>query len=441
MRRLGEWTRAERLGGGGYAQVFRARGPAAPDAVALKVFDDPTYVNTHAREVSALEAMAGAAGTPRLVDHGRDRDGNLCIVTTLVSGRRLDRLLLEGGPLSADGLAALARQVLAVLAVAHGHGLLHKDIKTSNILADGDRYSLIDWGVAEPVGDGRAESIRAKQDHVAPECYWGRHGPATDFYSLGWLVVEAASGVRPYHFDENRDADYRVAAHCLERPQLPPALPTAWRPLVACWIARDPPRRLQGYDLDELLSRARELPPHENDGLAYGDLGRGGYLRQAAEAGIPFAQHELAARLLKAGGRDEATFWLGQAARGGYARSACRLAAMLIERGAASDIRGARELLLDAGAAGNGDACYRLGKLLLEAGDVAGALAWLKRAADGGHRNALYRYARTIDASHAESRATAIACFEAAAERGHPRARLRLAELAGTGEGGSLGAV
>lgn len=431
MRCLDEWTRAERLGGGGYAQVFRARSGTQPDDAALKVFDDPSYVNTYEREVASLTAMDGAAGTPRLLDHGRDGDGNLCIVMTLAPGRRLDRLIAEGLRLAPGQLTALVRQMLAVLAAAHGRGLLHKDIKASNLLVDGECFTLIDWGVAEPIGDGVAESIRAKQDIVAPECYYGRHGWATDFYALGWLVVHAATGELPYGFAANRERDYRVAAHCLERPELPAGLPAEWRALVDHWIAKAPAQRLVGYDLDELLARAATAPLPASEGLVdRRNMGRSSaYLRQAAEADVPYAQYELASRALKDGGREEALYWLERAAGLGYGRAAGRLAMALLDGGDGAALSRARDLLLTAAGAGNMDACYRLGMLLREDGETDVAIGWLRRAADAGHRSAQYRYARLMDLRTAEGRALAEKYFAAAAERGHPRARRRIEEL------------
>lgn len=432
IRRLGDWAyRVEdRLGGGGYAQAYRCRNSAAPaHEAAIKVFDDPYYANTFEKEVAALEIMAGCPGTPQLIDHGRNAAGMLCIVTTLVPGLRLDRLIKKQGPLTGEQTRSLVRQLLSVLEFAHGLGLLHKDIKASNILVDGERFTLLDWGVAEVVGDGRAEIIRAKQDFVAPECYRGRHGKPTDFYSLGWLIVHATTGALPYHFDSNRERDYRVAAHCLERPELPSALAPDWQPLVSNWIGKTPEHRLSGYDLDALMARALapgELPPSDDE-HDFRTLGRDcGFLRQAAEAGIPYAQHELGMRLLKQGRRDEALFWLGRAAADGYARSAYRLAMALMTT---ADAARGREWLLVAAQANHPEACYQLAKQLLDSAPAEAALPWLRRAAAGGLSNAHYRYAKWLDGDARQADA-ALAHYRAAAERGHVEARLRIEEIA-----------
>lgn len=423
---------AERLGGGGYAQAYRCLEPALhPRPCAIKVFDDPYYANTFERELAALQAMRGCPGTLTLVDHGRDGAGRLCIVTELVPGMRLDKLLAAQGGIAEAQLRAILARLLAVLRHAHGHGWLHKDIKASNVLVEGDTATLIDWGVAEPLGDGRAESIRAKQDYVAPECFHGQHTIATDFYSLGWLVVEALTGARPYHCASVRERDYRVAAHCLERPELPASLPDAWRSLVLAWIARDPAQRLTGYDLDTLLAQAATHVTHDrDDAVDHRNIGRQcGYLEQAARAGVPYAQYELALRQLKDGRHAEALRWLECAVAAGYATAAFRLARILDRgEGCAADPARARQLLEAAATAGNAAARYRLARQLQDAGELDAAGGWLRQAADAGYARAQYEYARQIETGSGDL-ATVAAYLGKAADRGYAHARARLTRL------------
>lgn len=431
---LGAWRYdpAERLGGGGYAQAYRCRESALhPQQCAIKVFDDPYYANTFERELAALQVMRGCPGTLALVDHGRDTAGRLCIVTELAPGTRLDKLIIKQGTISDTQLRKILRQLLPVLQHAHGHGWLHKDIKASNILFDGSKATLIDWGVAEPLGDGRAESIRAKQDYVAPECFAGRHGIATDFYSLGWLIVEALTGARPYHFSTNHDRDYKVAAHCLERPELPESLPASWRPLVFAWIARDPAQRLAGYDLEDLLARAAtHVATNSEVTAAHRDKGRQrDYLERAALAGVPYAQNKIALRQLEAGHHAEALHWLESAAASGYAAAAFRLARILA-RGEWCDAapERARQLLESAAKAGNSAARYRLARQLLDLGQVHEAMIWLKQAADAGYARAQYDYARRVE-TDPDGLATAVSYLGMAADRGHANAQAHLTHL------------
>jgi predicted negative regulator of RcsB-dependent stress response len=348
-----------------------------------------------------------------------------------VPGTRLDKLIRKNCAINELQLRMILEQLIPVLKHAHSHGWLHKDIKASNILFDGSSATLIDWGVAEPVGDGRAESIRAKQDYVAPECFAGRHGIATDFYSLGWFVVEALTGMRPYHFSTIRERDYKVAAHCLEHQELPESLPDTWRPLVLAWIARDPVQRLVGYELESLLAHAAtHMTTEIKDTVTHCDMGRQcGYLEQAAHAGVPYAQHKMALRQLDAGHHAEALHWLECAAESGYATAVFRLARILSkgEICPAAPER-AQELLESAAGAGNSAARYRLARQLYDIGQADKALSWLKQAADAGYARAQYEYARRVE-TDTDDLAAVIAYLGMAADRGHANAQAHLMHL------------
>ena len=148
------WRPEERLGAGGYATVYLGDGEGH-SGCAVKVYDNPHYANTFEREVSALQALRGCEGVVELVDFGRDAEGRLCVVTERVPGERLDRHIRDHGPLDSDQLERLIGGLLRLLAEVHRRGWLHKDIKASNILMDGERFTLLDWGVAAPHGDGR----------------------------------------------------------------------------------------------------------------------------------------------------------------------------------------------------------------------------------------------------------------------------------------------
>ncbi|GAB6058604.1 serine/threonine protein kinase [Desulfonatronum parangueonense] len=376
-----------RLGGGGYAQVYRGSHPDNPEqAVAVKIFDNPLHANTFEQEVRVLQALHGCPHIPALLAFGRDETGRLCIITEMASGIRLDRYIRHHGVLSTAKATILLEQVLAVLAYAHQRDILHKDIKASNILMDGDVFTVLDWGVAQFRNIGRQETIRAKQDYVAPECYWGRQEFSTDFYSLGWLVIQALSGELPYRFAQDKDRDYRMAAHCLERPELPECLEKPLRNLVANWLRKDPSQRLVGYHLPTLLAQARTSPSDFLQYLEYRQIRHeSSFLHQGARHGVPYAQYHLALRLLQAQRLREARYWLEQAADQSYARARYRLSRLLAQ----TDPGRAAGLLEQAAAAGHGPAQYHLGSSLLSSrdtpADVARGLSFLRQAADNGH--------------------------------------------------------
>ncbi len=410
------------LGRGGYAKVYKSE----DGDYAIKVFDDPHYVNTFEKEVAALKLLEGCPGTLRLVDHGRDAQGRLCIVTALVPGIRLDQHIEATGGLSPAATETLLQQILDVLACAHGKGLLHKDVNAANILMDGDTFTLIDWGVAEMRGDGRLEAIRAKPEVVAPECYYGKQDVATDFYALGWLAVMALGGGPPYHFAEIGDPHYRVAAHCLERPPVDAAIPAHLRRLILCWLDKDPAKRPVGYRLSELLVAAsRAAVPDFLEFLDFRQLQREfSYLHLAARHDVPYAQHRFGLQLWEQGLRREAGYWLERAHRNGYVEATYSLAKV----SAKSDTERAGSLMQEAAQAGHAGAQFRLGRALLkEHADTAEQ--WLRAAAEKGHARGQYRLGLLLQDS---SRPTEARRWIArAAERGWPEVEQPVEPMAG----------
>ncbi len=386
-----KYSSAHRLGGGGYAQVYAARHATRAGEYAIKVLDNPFYANTFEQEVRMLQALQGCPRTPALVDAGRNAAGRLCIVTEQVPGVRLDRYVRHQGPLSLNLTMRLLEQVLDVLAFAHARNILHKDLKASNILMDGDHFTVLDWGVSQFRGTGRLEVIRAKQDFVAPECYHGQQDVATDVYALGWLVIYALSGTLPYHFADVPDAAYRGAAHCLERPQIPESIPSPLRHLVANWLQKQPHRRLIGYDVSTLLTLAQTSDVDAYFGMEFRQLRHEcSFLHRAARHGVPYSQYELARGLMAAKRTREADFWLHAAACQGYARAMYPLSRRLSRENPVLS----RHWLEKAAAAESANAQYRLGQILLaaegEAAETSRGIVLLRRAAEAGHGAAQY---------------------------------------------------
>lgn len=393
----------KRLGGGGYAQAYLSESGRE----AIKIFNDPHYANTFEGEVKTMQALDGCPGTPSLLDFGRNKDGKLCIVSEFSPGIRLDKLVTDVGPLTPVQAEEMLGQLLEILAWAHERGVVHKDIKASNLLVEQNRYTLLDWGCAGSLADGGEEVIRAKQDFVAPECYYGRHGRATDFYSLAWLVIQALSGKLPYHFATVSDPDYRVAAHSLERPEIACELPGPLKNLLLNWLSKNPEQRLVGYDLPDLLARAAAHQADFANSLEFRQIQREfSFLQRAARHGVPYAQYHLALRLLKEDGREqEAHYWLEAAHAAGFSRATYRLAKFLAQRGEEQSER-VNLLFEEAANAGYPKALYRLASRELrhkrgtarikDKDKDKEAVARLRRAAESGHAASQYRLGKWL---------------------------------------------
>jgi DNA-binding beta-propeller fold protein YncE/predicted Ser/Thr protein kinase len=213
-RRVGEPTIGSTLGGyriesliarGGMGVVYRATQLALERPVALKVIAAELAGKEGFRERFLRESrLAANLDHPSVVPvyDAREEDGELIVAMRLVEGGDLRKLIDREGPLPPVRAVALLSQVADALDAAHAAGIVHRDVKPHNILVEGERAYLSDFGLAkafEGTGAGSGASIVGTVEYMAPEQWRGeRAGPAADVYSLGCVLYEALTGIVPY---------------------------------------------------------------------------------------------------------------------------------------------------------------------------------------------------------------------------------------------------
>ena len=238
-RTLGVYELGELVGRGGMGEVYRAFDRRLERPVALKVLS-PRLAEDESFRARLLRESRLAAGLdhPNVVpvyDAG-EADGALYIAMRYVDGTDLRRLLLAEGPLSPERAVAIAGQIAAALDAAHARGLVHRDVKPSNVLIDTgegrEHCYLADFGLSQSVSQGPATDgeLLGTVDYVAPEQIRGDaiDGRA-DIYAFGCLFYEMLTGERPFAGSSDIATIY---AHLEEepapaserRPELPPAV-------------------------------------------------------------------------------------------------------------------------------------------------------------------------------------------------------------------------
>ncbi len=242
----------DRLGSGGMGTVYRAvRHDGGPDR-AIKVLradlaEDPVVLTRFVQERNLMLAMA----SPHLVrveDLVVDGD-TVAIVMELIGGGSLRDHLAGNGPLSVTAALDLVGQILQGLGVVHGHGVVHRDVKPSNVLLEGSgdgavTAKITDFGIARLVDGPR---LTQAQDYVGtthyspPELAAGAvPTPSVDVYACGVVLYELISGRTPYA----GDAPYVVMRK--QNDELPARtadMPDAvWR-LLLRWLSPDPAAR------------------------------------------------------------------------------------------------------------------------------------------------------------------------------------------------------
>jgi serine/threonine-protein kinase len=223
---LGAYVISARLGRGGMAMVYQAHHAALDRQVAIKVLwpslaETPGFVERFRREARAASRLRHP-NILTVYDFGT-QDGITYMVTELLPGGSLaDRL---GRPVGADLARRVVRGIGAALDVAHAAGLIHRDVKPSNILftRDGEPV-LADFGIAR-LQDAEQLTVQGSligtPHYMAPEmAAGGLVGPASDLYSLGVVLYEMLTGSPPF---QRETAIATVRAHIHDTP---PPIPT-----------------------------------------------------------------------------------------------------------------------------------------------------------------------------------------------------------------------
>jgi len=233
---------------GGMGVVYRATQLALERPVALKVIarehaGDEDFRRRFLRESRLAARLEHPAVVP--VYDAREEDGELIVAMRLVEGGDLRGLIDREGPLEPARTIDLLAQVAEALDVAHDGGIVHRDVKPHNILVEGERAYLSDFGLAKAyseTGGGSGASVVGTVEYMAPEQWRGdRVGPAADVYALGCVLYEALTGIAPF---ARRDSD--------AEPQLPRGMDAA----IERAVAPDPSRRYRSAT--ELIEAARE---------------------------------------------------------------------------------------------------------------------------------------------------------------------------------------
>ncbi len=201
---IGRYVDLHLLGRGGMGAVYRGYDPELDRPVAIKVMlhSTPDFVARFRREAQVIARLTHA-NVVQVYDFGVDTDNNPYFVMELVEGTPLDALLRDRGALSASAAGNIARQAAHGLAAAHRAGIIHRDVKPSNLIIDGrGNVKLVDFGIARSQTGAaltQAASLMGTPGYMAPEQAQGKSVDLrADIYALGLTLFETVSGEPPF---------------------------------------------------------------------------------------------------------------------------------------------------------------------------------------------------------------------------------------------------
>ncbi len=263
-RQIGPYKIQERLGAGGMGEVFAALDEKLGRLVAIKRVRPDAQATPSRRQRFLREAqLAARLNHPSIVQiYSLLEEGDdLYIVMEHVSGTTLRQRLASGGPLPPLELKRIAKALADGLREAHRQGIIHRDLKTENVLLSATgAVKMADFGIARPFLEDQEESITETQALVgtyrtmSPEQARGeRLDPRSDLFSMGVLLYEAATGRNPFPADNNLATLNQI----ITRRQVPaieirPDLPIEISQLIDHLLEKHPALRPQSAD--ELLT-------------------------------------------------------------------------------------------------------------------------------------------------------------------------------------------
>jgi serine/threonine protein kinase len=247
------------VGRGGSGEVYQGVDRSLGRRVAVKMFhDDEPSVKHLARfdQEVRLHARLHHSSLIPLLDAGTS-GGRRYLVMPLVQGMTL-AARISAGPLVGQDVERIGTALAGALECVHADGVVHRDVKPSNILLGRDgQIFLADFGIAS-LCDGSRESVAPHFSLTGTAAYLspeqvesGTIGYAGDVYALGLVLLEALTGVRAYHGTLLEQA----LARLWRQPEIPVSLGPGWAGLLAAMTARDPAQRPAPRRVAETLSR------------------------------------------------------------------------------------------------------------------------------------------------------------------------------------------
>ena len=248
---LGRYELRRRLGQGGMAEVYLAYDRRVRRQVAIKVLygrDEP-FVRRFEREASSVGTLSHNHILP-LYDFG-EQSPWYYLVMPYVEGGTLRDYLLKSKLLTLEEAASVIGQIASALQCAHDHGLVHRDVKPSNILLRQDGYAyLVDFGLAKAITGGESlttvGAMLGTPAYMAPEQSNGLSDYRSDIYSLGVILYQMLTGRVPF----TADSPIAISLKHIQATPIPPRelnseIPPSVEEIILKAMAKDPNERFQ----------------------------------------------------------------------------------------------------------------------------------------------------------------------------------------------------
>ncbi|WP_371674435.1 serine/threonine protein kinase [Streptomyces sp. NBC_00289] len=264
----GRYRLGEVLGRGGMGTVWRAEDETLGRTVAVKELRFPSSIDEDEKRRLITRTLREAKAIARIRNNSAvtvfdvvEEDDRPWIVMELVEGKSLAEAIREDGLLEPRRAAEVGLAILDVLRSAHREGILHRDVKPSNVLISEDgRVVLTDFGIAQVEGDPSITStgmLVGAPSYISPERARGhKPGPAADLWSLGGLLYAAVEGAPPY----DKGSAIATLTAVMTEPLGEPKNAGPLKDVIYGLLTKDPEQRLDDAGARAMLNAVLHAP-------------------------------------------------------------------------------------------------------------------------------------------------------------------------------------
>ena len=274
---LGTYRLIGKLGQGGMGEVWKAEDTRLGRTVAIKIL--PHAIADDAQAIARMKREARTAAQiyhPNIATiHAFEELGDrMFIVMEFVDGEPLTQLIRRG-PVAEGDVCRIGRAIADALAEAHEKGIIHRDIKPDNVIVNGPRVKVLDFGIAkrveqENIGENDPTTVLTQQGmiigtvfYMSPEQALGKTLDArSDLFSLGAVLFEMATGRKPFHGDSATETITKIVR---DEAPLPQGVSRGLGSIIARCMRKDPAQRFASarelsHALDAQLDAAPTAP-------------------------------------------------------------------------------------------------------------------------------------------------------------------------------------
>jgi serine/threonine protein kinase len=267
----------QKIGAGGMGEVYRAHDDQLKRDVAIKILNAKFSADARAKINLLREAQsASALNDPHIctIYEIGEESGHAFIVMEFIEGHPLTELIPLGG-LPPALVVRYGTQISAALAHAHDHNIIHRDVKTSNVVITPTGHAkVLDFGLAKQAMDVQISEatlsavtesggLAGTPAYMAPEILRGAPADArSDVWALGVVIYEMATGRLPFH----GHTVYELSAATLREPPapLPPSLPLPLRAVIQRCLEKEPGHRYQRAGEVRAILEAAQFDPNSS---------------------------------------------------------------------------------------------------------------------------------------------------------------------------------